>query len=141
MSSKKPDVSEREREIIEKVAKKTVDLGFEGATIMLLQTIKPLTRIGGELATFFLAPFLPLLDEYGYEFLDTFEKRENIELLIRRLELLHKESSKKGLDQLRETARNRETCFEQLMESVNCSSLGQVSEALYGVGGEYRRNM
>jgi len=95
MSSKKPDVSERERALIEKAANKIVDMGFEGATIMLLQTIKPLTRIGGELATFFLAPFLPLLDEYGYEFIDTFEKRENIELLIRRLELLHKERSKK----------------------------------------------
>ena len=68
------------------------------------------------------------------------EKKAQIES-ITNFQTLHQDGSKKGLDQLRETARNRENCFEQLMESVKCSSLGQVSEALYGVGGEYRRNM
>jgi methylmalonyl-CoA mutase len=31
--------------------------------------------------------------------------------------------------------------FAELMETVKASSLGQISNALYGVGGEYRRNM
>jgi methylmalonyl-CoA mutase len=31
--------------------------------------------------------------------------------------------------------------FEQLMEAVQCCSLGQISRALYQVGGQYRRNM
>jgi methylmalonyl-CoA mutase len=31
--------------------------------------------------------------------------------------------------------------FEQLMEAVKCCSLGQISRALYQVGGQYRRNM
>jgi len=31
--------------------------------------------------------------------------------------------------------------FEELMETVKSNSLGQISGALYDVGGEYRRNM
>ncbi len=34
-----------------------------------------------------------------------------------------------------------ETCFAELMESVKVCSLGQISRALYDVGGQYRRNM
>ena len=68
------------------------------------------------------------------------EKKAQIES-ITNFQTLHLDDSKQGLDELKEKARNRENCFEQLMESVKHSSLGQVSEALYGVGGEYRRNM
>lgn len=32
-------------------------------------------------------------------------------------------------------------CVEQLVEVVKYNSLGQISHALYEVGGEYRRNM
>jgi len=31
--------------------------------------------------------------------------------------------------------------FEELMETVKHCSLGQISKALYEVGGQYRRNM
>lgn len=42
---------------------------------------------------------------------------------------------------LQNTARERRNVFEQLMEAVKNNSLGQISHALYDVGGEYRRNM
>jgi methylmalonyl-CoA mutase len=42
---------------------------------------------------------------------------------------------------LQETARERGNVFERLMEAVKYNSLGQISHALYEVGGEYRRNM
>jgi len=45
------------------------------------------------------------------------------------------------LGSLREVARERENVFEALMDAVKVASLGQVSGALYEVGGEYRRNM
>ncbi len=38
-------------------------------------------------------------------------------------------------------ARDRRNVFEALMEAVKTHSLGQISHALYDVGGEYRRNM
>jgi methylmalonyl-CoA mutase len=46
-----------------------------------------------------------------------------------------------GLRALQATARERRNVFESLMEAVKTHSLGQISHALYEVGGEYRRNM
>jgi methylmalonyl-CoA mutase len=46
-----------------------------------------------------------------------------------------------GLRYLQDTARERRNVFEALMEAVKTHSLGQISHALYDVGGEYRRNM
>ena len=46
-----------------------------------------------------------------------------------------------GLGYLQTTARERRNVFEALMEAVKTHSLGQISHALYDVGGEYRRNM
>jgi methylmalonyl-CoA mutase len=46
-----------------------------------------------------------------------------------------------GLAYLQKTARERRNVFAALMEAVKTHSLGQISHALYDVGGEYRRNM
>jgi len=46
-----------------------------------------------------------------------------------------------GLKSLQKTARERRNIFESLIEAVKYNSLGQISHALYEVGGEYRRNM
>ncbi len=46
-----------------------------------------------------------------------------------------------SLKVLQKTARERRNIFESLIEAVKYNSLGQISHALYEVGGEYRRNM
>jgi len=46
-----------------------------------------------------------------------------------------------GLAYLQRAARERRNVFAALMEAVKTHSLGQISHALYDVGGEYRRNM
>jgi methylmalonyl-CoA mutase len=46
-----------------------------------------------------------------------------------------------GLKPLQQTARLRQNLFEALIEAVKTHSLGQISHALYEVGGDYRRNM
>ncbi len=46
-----------------------------------------------------------------------------------------------ALAHLQDVARERGNVFEALIDAVKVASLGQISEALYGVGGEYRRNM
>jgi methylmalonyl-CoA mutase len=46
-----------------------------------------------------------------------------------------------SLKHLQQTARDRQNIFEALLEAVKYNSLGQISHALYDVGGEYRRNM
>ena len=42
---------------------------------------------------------------------------------------------------LQRVARERGNVFAALMDAVKVASLGQISGALYEVGGEYRRNM
>lgn len=49
--------------------------------------------------------------------------------------------SGKALEELRRVATEHGNLFESLMEAGKVCSLGQISGALYGVGGQYRRNM
>ena len=49
--------------------------------------------------------------------------------------------SGEALKQLKEAAINNGNLFAQLMETVKYCSLGQITHALYEVGGQYRRNM
>ena len=53
----------------------------------------------------------------------------------------HSRESATALEQLKSVAAARGNVFEELMETVKSNSLGQISAALYDVGGEYRRNM
>jgi methylmalonyl-CoA mutase len=45
------------------------------------------------------------------------------------------------LERLRDTVIADGNTFEVLMQAVRCCSLGQITGALYEVGGRYRRNM
>ena len=45
------------------------------------------------------------------------------------------------LDRLRDAVIREENVFSALMEAVRCCSLGQITDALFEVGGQYRRNM
>ncbi|MFM8838877.1 MAG: methylmalonyl-CoA mutase family protein, partial [Bacteroidota bacterium] len=49
--------------------------------------------------------------------------------------------SQHWLNQLSQAALRQENLFEVLMEAVKYCSLGQITQTLYGVGGQYRRNM
>ncbi len=49
--------------------------------------------------------------------------------------------SENELKTLKKVAINNGNLFEQLMETVKYCSLGQITHALYEVGGQYRRNM
>jgi methylmalonyl-CoA mutase len=54
---------------------------------------------------------------------------------------LHKDSSAVWIARLREAVIKDENVFATMMEAVRYCSLGQISNALYEVGGQYRRNM
>jgi methylmalonyl-CoA mutase len=53
----------------------------------------------------------------------------------------NEETSIKLLKELQQKAIAGENIFESLMEVCKVCSLGQISHALYEVGGQYRRNM
>ena len=46
-----------------------------------------------------------------------------------------------ALRALQDCARRGDNVFEELLETVKVASLGQISEALFEVGGRYRRSM
>jgi methylmalonyl-CoA mutase len=63
---------------------------------------------------------------------------------IKTKENLNKVNLKKVENQiaiLQKTAIQNENLFEKLMEATKVCSLGQITEALFTVGGQYRRNM
>jgi len=47
----------------------------------------------------------------------------------------------KKAQKIAEVARLGGNVFEKLMETVKVAGLGQITDALFNVGGEYRRNM
>tara|TARA_Y100000780_G_scaffold227170_1_gene242576 strand:- start:39520 stop:42690 length:3171 start_codon:yes stop_codon:yes gene_type:complete len=53
----------------------------------------------------------------------------------------NKDKSAEQLEKLKNVALRNENIFEQLLETVNYCSLGQITQVLYEVGGKYRRNM
>jgi methylmalonyl-CoA mutase len=65
----------------------------------------------------------------------------------RRLEQLadfqrrHAHRADKALERLKGVARSGGNLFAELLDTVRSCSLGQITHALYEVGGQYRRNM
>jgi methylmalonyl-CoA mutase len=53
----------------------------------------------------------------------------------------HSDKTAASLARLKEVARANGNLFAELMEAVKYCSLGQITNALYEVGGQYRRNM
>lgn len=70
--------------------------------------------------------------------------KEEKETQIRNLNQFKEKNSDKveqAIKQLKNTAMNGGNIFAELMETVKVASLGQITKALYDVGGQYRRNM
>jgi isobutyryl-CoA mutase len=66
------------------------------------------------------------------------------EFQIKTLQAFHKRHADKSAEMLRrlqQAAINNQNLFAELMETVKYCSLGQITNALYAVGGQYRRNM
>lgn len=69
---------------------------------------------------------------------------EEKEFQIHTVQNLWKRSGDKGpemLKRLQEVSINNENIFAELMDTVKYCSLGQITQALFDVGGQYRRNM
>ncbi len=68
------------------------------------------------------------------------EKQYQIKV-IKNLHKMNKEKSSELLKDIQQRAVNNENIFEGLMEVTKKCSLGQITGALFEVGGQYRRNM
>ncbi|MCB0412971.1 MAG: methylmalonyl-CoA mutase, partial [Bdellovibrionales bacterium] len=68
------------------------------------------------------------------------EKKQQLDNLMD-FQRRHSEESAQALAQLKEVALRGENIFAALLEASRCCSLYQMSQAIYEVGGQYRRNM
>ncbi len=68
------------------------------------------------------------------------EKRRQLDGL-RAFHRRHADAAPEALARLQAVARDGGNLFAELMETVQTCSLGQITEALFEVGGQYRRNM
>ena len=69
---------------------------------------------------------------------------EEKEFQIQTVKSIHQGNQSKAnalLKNLQQAAIAGDNCFDQLMEVVKYCTLGQITEALFEVGGQYRRNM
>ncbi|KAB2333166.1 methylmalonyl-CoA mutase family protein [Cytobacillus depressus] len=71
----------------------------------------------------------------------TKEEKETQIQNLRNFQEHNKDKTEVALKQLKETAVTGGNIFAELMETVKVASLGQITRALYEVGGQYRRNM
>lgn len=60
---------------------------------------------------------------------------------LREFQGKHENETEAALAQLKQVAASGGNIFEELMKTVRVASLGQITNALYEVGGQYRRNM
>ncbi|MGA9175400.1 MAG: methylmalonyl-CoA mutase family protein, partial [Thermoactinomyces sp.] len=71
----------------------------------------------------------------------TTEEKERQIANLRAFQERNREAAEKALARLKQVARENGNLFAELMETVKVASLGQITHALYEVGGQYRRNM
>ena len=69
------------------------------------------------------------------------EEKESQLAQVERMHNGYANESEQAIQRVKEAAVAGENVFESLMECAKCCTLGQLSEALFEVGGAYRRNM
>ena len=112
----------QEESLYYEILKHTGDFPIVGVNIFLNKNGSP-TIIPGEVIR-------ATEDEKQFQIasLETFQDR-------------NKDKAPKALKSLQKAAIDGENIFEKLIEVCKVCSLGQISNALYEVGGQYRRNM
>ena len=71
----------------------------------------------------------------------TKDEKETQIINLRAFQSKHTNETEKALQNLQQVAVSGGNIFAELMETVKVASLGQITNALYEVGGQYRRNM
>ncbi len=78
--------AEEEERVMNKISQEVVKRGMETMAIMFLESVKPLSFIGSQLAITFVGPFLGLFGNLGVDYIMFFNKHENVEKLLKRIE-------------------------------------------------------
>jgi methylmalonyl-CoA mutase len=71
----------------------------------------------------------------------TEEEKEYQITMLKHLQKGNETTALNGITKIQDAAINNRNMFEELMETCKYASLGQITSALFEVGGQYRRNM
>lgn len=85
---------QQEEELIEKLAQFIVEHKMETPAILFLETLKPLSFVGSTFAMVYVTPFLDIYGLNINRYAMLFQKRENVERLLQRIEALIEESDR-----------------------------------------------
>ena len=95
--------SDKEKdEMIKKAAETIYKYDMDLIAILVLESIKPLASVGGQLSRFMIAPFIPFIGDRSMPYLATFQNKENVERLIRILEDKSQEDERKTAEARKE---------------------------------------
>lgn len=99
----------------------------------------------GELPIIGVNTFLnpePGEEHYEMELARSTEEEKQAQIRhLKAFQIRHQQKCAEALDSLKQTAKSDGNLFETLMEVVKFASIGQITNTLFEVGGQYRRNM
>ncbi|MGD9140653.1 MAG: hypothetical protein PVJ42_03850 [bacterium] len=100
--------TEEDDELVEKVARKMVNMRLTVPAIFLLESSKPLAFLGGQLLVF-LEPFIQTLFNFKQyqRFAFLMENRDNWERLLRKIEDLEEEAKQREKEEKREKKKKK----------------------------------
>jgi hypothetical protein len=78
--------AEEEARMIDRIAAEVIKRRLETVAIMFLESVKPMSYIGSQLAMVFVGPFLAVFGDLGVNYIKFFDKRENVEKLLLKIE-------------------------------------------------------
>ena len=91
---------EEEDEIINMIAQKIQEHGLDIFAILIIEGLKPLSFIGANMGSLFVAPFLYISDEKAGHGVDKlfqiFENRDNVDKLLDAIEKMSKEDEERN---------------------------------------------
>jgi hypothetical protein len=101
-------LTERQEQLLEKLARKIVELRMSAMAIFILESIKPLSYVSSQVMVFF-EPIVQTFFEFrDYDTIrETLEYRENVEYFIRRIETLEDEQIDREKQRKKEKRRTK----------------------------------
>jgi hypothetical protein len=77
---------EQTAHIIDRIAEEVTKRELETSAMTFLESVKPLSFVGSQMSMIFVGPFLEIFGGVGIDYIKFFEKRDNVERLVRRIE-------------------------------------------------------
>lgn len=109
---------EEEDELLERWFNIIMRNDLETPALLFLGTMKPGVYVGGQFARVFLAPMLPFVGDSAYDFISVFEKRENVQKLIERIDQARIEKKKKEKEKEPDKKTKKDSFFRRIWKRV-----------------------